>query len=1253
MNTPDGYIMVDSGACDSACMPNAFDEPIDTSQKKRLFAINSTEIKVHGKQTAHVKIGDKQQHNATINFNVTDCTENVVSVANIVDHGGSVVFTPNESWLHCANGNRVELIRCNKRWFLPYTKQKQQGSMPKTDLMAPVNVDEQGWRHLRDFDPDEMEDEEEESLDQLTLEQRAQQGATGPRTLSSPQLPSQEEQDRHNLTHADFAPWCRYCVMGKGKEDPHKRRSVSAGSSADPDIPVIQVDYQFYSREGDQVQGEAKLATVCTAVDCSSGWPLSTMVPFKGRTADHYLGLTLVNWINNLGYKKIIIRIDQESALKSVVTDVQNAIGADVVQIQMSPKSSHASLGAAEGMNGFLAGQVRTWLQALRNKYQNVEQPIDVNHQIFPWLVRHTAWLAARYHPRHDRLTPHRLVKGVEYDSPICQFGECVLARIQDVSQRPKGKPRWIRGIWVGRLETDNSHACLTSEGAMSFRTIRRVPIEQQFDVEVFNTACGLPWSPKQLREKLTPVVSQPVPVFLPAMEPQEAQQLSDDEAEEVADGNVAPAEQPEVAMSAKSSSQSSSSSSSSSSTPSTPLQPPPDVPMTPRTTRQPTSSPPTPFGLNNVTPPQTPSRVNVEEQPQKQQRIAAFDDTWNQVRLWAEAEEINLASQQLGAVMDLLDTQLDKGEVHLARIDELKKLQSLNGFVVTHRNSVPRGAKIFYSKWVDKKSKGIYKSRCTCADVKARYSKQELELETNVFSPTPHPESHVLLEIKALQNHWPMRTADIVSAFLIGRDAGDPNGQPVYMAPPKEFQQLWDEVPSQDKKKLGLLDVPFSQLVWLVEGNIYGRRTAPFVYRAEFEKIITENLKQHGFAFSRGQKDVCVYTCSKTGTVLLHHVDDMRCTGSKASLEKLFSVLQNYVNLKQGDLEVPGTKQQILNKTKLYIDGAIITLPDPKHTDQILRLLNMDNGNKASKVPSKKLELTDETLKPLSPTDAETYRSCVGSAIYLSHDRRDIMYAVKELARQMVNPRVADMANLKTLARYLSGTRGYGKLVTLDNTDPSQPLSFDTFCDSDWAGDTLTRRTTDGVVCVIGGTVVLCSSQTQPGLPATSSADGEIRGCSRAAREIVFLKALATMDFKLNIVSQPRLYTDSAAALAASKRIGLSSKLRHLEVSQVYVQELVHRGDILIRKVAGTRNPSNALTKHLSVAQVNESIPTLGLVNCAHEALAAQLDTAKQLSLASISSEATTSPTRIFPWKPSFPGHLQTAQLTAVTHLV
>ena len=125
----------------------------------------------------------------------------------------------------------------------------------------------------------------------------------------------------------------------------------------------------------------------------------------------------------------------------------------------------------------------------------------------------------------------------------------------------------------------------------------------------------------------------------------------------------------------------------------------------------------------------------------------------------------------------------------------------------------------------------------------------------------------------------------------------------------------------------------------------------------------------------------------------------------------------------------------------------------------------------------------------------------------------------------------------------------------------------IDVFTDSDWAGCLETRRSTDCYVAVLAGAIVQIGAQTQPGLPATSSSDAEIRGASRGAREAIFLWDLGTLDFGLKI-SRPKLWTDSSAAMQAAKRIGPGSKVRHLDVSEFYIQGALQAKKLGIGKV-------------------------------------------------------------------------------------
>jgi len=62
---------------------------------------------------------------------------------------------------------------------------------------------------------------------------------------------------------------------------------------------------------------------------------------------------------------------------------------------------------------------------------------LDVSSNLTPWLVRHAAWLIARFHVRgKDGLTPYGLTTGSDYSHPVATLGEVVLGKVPT----PRGK---------------------------------------------------------------------------------------------------------------------------------------------------------------------------------------------------------------------------------------------------------------------------------------------------------------------------------------------------------------------------------------------------------------------------------------------------------------------------------------------------------------------------------------------------------------------------------------------------------------------------------------------------------------------------------------------------------------------------------------------------------------------------------------------------------------------------------------------
>ena len=67
-----------------------------------------------------------------------------------------------------------------------------------------------------------------------------------------------------------------------------------------------------------------------------------------------------------------------------------------------------------------------------------------------------------------------------------------------------------------------------------------------------------------------------------------------------------------------------------------------------------------------------------------------------------------------------------------------------------------------------------------------------------------------------------------------------------------------------------------------------------------------------------------------------------------------------------------------------------------------------------------------------------------------------------------------------------------------------------------------------------------------------------------------------------LRITYNTVVYTDASAALGIVRRRGLG-RIRHLDVTDLWLQERVRQNDFGVRKIAGSENMAGALTKHVA----------------------------------------------------------------------
>ena len=120
----------------------------------------------------------------------------------------------------------------------------------------------------------------------------------------------------------------------------------------------------------------------------------------------------------------------------------------------------------------------------------------------------------------------------------------------------------------------------------------------------------------------------------------------------------------------------------------------------------------------------------------------------------------------------------------------------------------------------------------------------------------------------------------------------------------------------------------------------------------------------------------------------------------------------------------------------------------------------------------------------------------------------------------------------------------------------------------------------------LLGEHCIKAWSITQPVI-ALSSGEAEyyslVKGASVALGIVGMLRDFGC---EVNIV----MHTDSSAAKGIGSRRGLG-KVRHIELSQLWLQEKVVAGAVLIRKISGNDNNSDSLTKHSGIDRIKQTL--------------------------------------------------------------
>ncbi|GJV25195.1 retrovirus-related pol polyprotein from transposon TNT 1-94 [Tanacetum coccineum] len=387
-----------------------------------------------------------------------------------------------------------------------------------------------------------------------------------------------------------------------------------------------------------------------------------------------------------------------------------------------------------------------------------------------------------------------------------------------------------------------------------------------------------------------------------------------------------------------------------------------------------------------------------------------------------------------------------------------------------------------------------------------------------------------------------------------------------------------------------GFVDPEHPSHVYRLKKALYGLKQAP---RAWYDKLSAFLIKS---GFTKGVVDPTLFT-RKTGKHLLLvqiYVDDIIFASTNPKACKLFAFEMNstFKMSMMGQMSFFLGLQVSQNPRGIFINQS-------KYAQEILKKFGFDSCTPIDTPMAERPNLDeDKGGKLIDPT---RFRGMVGSLMYLSASRPDIVFAVCMCARYQAKPTEMHLTAIKRIFRYLKGTIHMGLWYPKDSG-----FELKAFADADYAGCHDTRRSTSGSAQFLGHRLVSWSSKKQKST-AISTTEAEYIALSGCCAQILWMRSqLRDYGFAFNKIP---MYCDNQSAIALCCNSVQHSRSKHIDIRHHFIKEQVERKVVELYFVETKYQLADIFTKALPRERFATLLPLLGVKQMSPETLKELLD--------------------------------------------
>ncbi|GJW48385.1 hypothetical protein Tco_0080031 [Tanacetum coccineum] len=208
---------------------------------------------------------------------------------------------------------------------------------------------------------------------------------------------------------------------------------------------------------------------------------------------------------------------------------------------------------------------------------------------------------------------------------------------------------------------------------------------------------------------------------------------------------------------------------------------------------------------------------------------------------------------------------------------------------------------------------------------------------------------------------------------------------------------------------------------------------------------------------------------------------------------------------------------------------------------------------------------------------DKDYDRSMIGSLMYLTASRPDIMFAVCACSRFQVTPKTSHLSVVKRIFRYLKGKPKLGLWYPRVSS-----FDLEAYSDSDYAGANLDRKSTTGGCQFLGRRLISwqCKKQT---IVATSTTEAEYVAAANCCGQVLWIQN-QMLDYGFNFMNT-KIYIDNESTICIVKNPVFHSKTKHIAIRHHFIRDAYEKKLIQVLKIHTDDNVADLLTKAFDVS--------------------------------------------------------------------